>query len=359
MDRPKAGSRRGDGEEHILALLDGFIASKVLMTAFRLDLFGLVAEDPLPRGAILERLDLPRRSGEILLNACLALDLLECVAGGLRTSPHVRPYLLRGPDQPFRLPTYLIEFYDAVYAQLVDLETLVRTDGRSSTFDLRPYFKDDVARISVDEARRYSAYMAETMLGIAEVVLETVDFAGARFLFDVCGGSGEFCRAVARRHPGLRAAFLDVPAVVALGRDDRALDPALDARVHAIGGDMFTTAFPPEADLVTMCRSAHDWGEEAVERVFRRIHAVLPAGGRFLIIERMLPETYLPAAKRLYLRSIYFLVKSKENEYRPPSWYEALLRRIGFLRIETLRPTRDPNRFFEGLHILVAHKGTG
>ena len=74
------------------------------------------------------------------------------------------------------------------------------------------------------------------------------------------------------------------------------------------------------------------------------------------MIERMLPETFTPEARKLYLRSIYFLVKSVRNEYRRSGDYEGWLQDAGFRRVETLRPARDPNRFFEGLHVVVAEK---
>lgn len=347
----------GAGEARILELLDGFLESRVLMTAFRLDLFTLLADRSLPVDEILERLGLPTRSGTILLDACLALDLLEAGPEGLRTREDVRALLVRGPDLPFRLPTYLIDYYDHVYRHLVDLEELIRTDGASSTFELRPYFTDDVNRIDGDMAARYAGYMDSTMLQIAEVVLETVDFSDCRRLLDVCGGPGTFVRAVLRRHPHLRGAFLDVPAVVRIGaRELTSEDPALVRRIVPIEGDVFRTKLPEDVDVVSMCRSAHDWGLEEVRRIFRRVHAALATDGRFLLVERMLPEAFSTEARNLYLRSIYFLLKSKSNAYRRPSQYHELLAEVGFGEVEVIRPARDPNRFFRGLHVVVARK---
>jgi len=342
-------------EPRILEILDGFIRSKVLMTAYRMDIFTLLAEQPLGEAELFERLGLPRRSGTVLVNACLALGLLERVDGRLRTTPELAPYLVRGPEQPFRMSSYLIEYYEEVYRQLEDLEGLVRSNGASSTFKLRPYFRD-VSTIDHQMAAGYSGYMASTVPQIAEVAMETFDFSPFRHLLDLCGSTGMFCRSVLDRYPHLRASFLDVPSVVEIGAREISQLPALRDRLRPIPGDMFVTELPDDVDVVTMCRSAHDWGEDDVARVFRRVHAILPRGGALVLIERMLPDELSPDAENLYMRSVYFLVKSQHNEYRTPSRYRAMLNECGFADVSLLTPARDPHPLFRGLRLVAATK---
>ncbi len=344
------------GETLILKLLDGFIESKILMTATSLGVFRLVRDTPLSAAEILARLELPQRSGMILLRGCLALQLLEELPEGLRTRPELAPFVARQPGDAFNMPSYLIDFYQQVYDQLADLDSLVRSDGRSSTFRLRPYFKDSVEAIDREEAQRYSAYMTSTVVAICDVVRETVDFSDARFVLDLCGGVGTFCQELVTRLDLPRGAFLDVPAVVALGQEDLASQPALAGRILPVPGDVLATPFPEGADLITLCRSAHDFGQAEVVRIIERAYEALPSGGRLAIIERMLPEQFSAEAKPLYLRSIYFLVKSSSNEYRTPGFYRGLLEASGFARVQIFTPARDPNRFFKGLQIVVAWK---
>src|SRR5262245_39862343 len=116
------------------------------MTAYRLDVFTVLAREPLPAVDAVRRLGLPTRSGSILLNACLALGLLEQRERRLHVSEGLAPFLVRGEDQPFRMSTYLIGYYDTLYADLAQLDEIVRTDGAASEFHLRDYFKDDVSQ---------------------------------------------------------------------------------------------------------------------------------------------------------------------------------------------------------------------
>jgi demethylspheroidene O-methyltransferase len=344
---------KGPDDNTILRLLDGFIESKVLMTAYQLDLFTPVAEVPLTRDALLALRGLPARAGRILVDACVALGLLEQHGDGLRVPSRLAPVLVRGPDRPFRVESYLIDYYAELYRDFDDMASLVRTDGASSGFKRRDYFRDDVSEIDPRIAAEYSAYMDATMARILEVVLETYDFGRHHYLLDMCGGTGAFSAGVLAAHPDLRGAYLDVPAVVELSTG-HARPPGVAGRLLAIAGDAFRTPFPDGVDVVTMCRSAHDWDDERVAALFRRIHQSLPRGGRLLVIERMVPDEHLAEARALYIRAVYFLAKSTTACYRTPAEYRALLGAAGFDQVELVRPGRDPYAFFQGLQIAVA-----
>jgi demethylspheroidene O-methyltransferase len=343
------------GEKLLLDLLDGFLKSKVLMTAYRLDLF-TAAREPKARDRLRAELDLPERSFRILVDACVALGLLEEDERGLVTPAALAPFLVRAPERPFNTTTYLLDYYHEVYRALADMDDLVRSDGAASTFKLRDYFKDDVDAIDPAVAAEYSRYMDATIAKIADVVLATYSFGQHRRLLDLCGNTGTFCAAVVAATPGLHGAFLDVPACVDIGRRQLADRPELGGRVDAIAGDIFRTPIPDGFDVITMCRSAMDWGDERILGVYRRVHAALPAGGRFLVVERMLPERVLPEALAMYLRGVYFLAKSESTRYRSPAEHRALLEAAGFAAVDELAPPRAPYEFFQSMRILVAHK---
>lgn len=343
------------GEKLLLELLDGFLKSKVLMTAYKLDLF-TAARAPIAREALRAALDLPERSFHIMVDACVALGLLHEDAGGVATPAALAPFLVRAPERPFNTTTYLLEYYDEVYRALGDMDALVRTDGAASPFKLRDYFKDDVDAIDPAIAAEYSQYMDATIAKIVDVVLATYPFGQHHRLLDLCGNTGTFCAAVVAATPGLTGAFLDVPACVAIGRRQLAGRPELQGRVEGIAGDVFRTPLPAGYDVITMCRSAMDWGDARISEVYRRALAALPAGGRFLIIERMLPERVLPEALPMYLRGVYFLAKSETTRYRSPLQHVALLQAAGFGSIDVLQPPRAPYEFFQSMRILVATK---
>lgn len=341
------------GEALVLELLEGFLETQVLLTAHRLDVFGTLVERPRTAAELRGVLGLPERSGTILLDACVALGLLELDGDALRVPAELAPVLARGLGQPFSTTRYLLDYYAEVYGALADMDELVRTDGASSWFKLRDYFKDDVSEVAPDVAAEYSRYMDETVAPIAKVVLETVSFASHQALLDLCGGTGTFCAAIVAATPGLRGAFLDVPACVELGRARLAARAELADRITPIAGDVFTTPLPAGYDVITMCRAAMDWGDDRIEPLYRRVLRALPPGGRFLVVERMLPERPSPRERSLYLRAVYFLAKSRTTRYRTPEQHVALLRRAGFARAEVLEPPRAPYAVFQSMKVVV------
>lgn len=347
------------GEPLLLELLDGFLKTKVLITAYQLDVFTAAAAQPRAMTELRESLGLPERSGTILLDACVSLGLLELDAGVLRVPEALAPCLVRSPDRPFRTTTYLLDYYAEVYRALDDMDELVRSDGASSSFHMRDYFKDDVTEVQSDVAREYSRYMDETIAPIARVVLDTYDFGSHSALLDLCGGTGTFCAAIVGATPGLRGAFLDVPACVDIGREQLAARPDVVGRITAVAGDVFTTPLPEGFDVITICRAAMDWGDERIEPLYRRVREALAPGGRLLVVERMLPDAptaaVAAAARSLYLRSVYFLAKSRSTRYRSPAQHVALLQRAGFSTVEVLEPPRAPYAVFQSMKVVVAH----
>jgi demethylspheroidene O-methyltransferase len=344
------------GEQALLQTLDRFMESKVLMTCFQLGIFELLAQGALSRQEILERAGLPPRTGTILLDAACALNLLTVEGQRLGIPEEMKPHVVRDPSR-FQMVPYLAEYYSAVYRDLVDMAELVRTNGASSQFKLRDYFHDDVSQVDEGVASDYSDYMDRTMKQIAEVVLETYSFSAHRSLVDLCGGPGTFSSAVLERHPHMSGAFIDVPAVVKVGMARlESAPPDLKRRLTPMGGDVFKEPLPAGVDVVSMCRSAHDWDEDRVVALFRKVHEALPRGGRLLIIERMVPDEFDPDARALYMRAVYFLCKSTTACYRSAKKYTELLRSVGFEKTDVVVPERAPYAFFRGMKILVAEK---
>jgi hypothetical protein len=63
---------------------------------------------------------------------------------------------------------------------------------------------------------------------------------------------------------------------VEIGEAELAARPELAGRVRGIAGDLFTSELPPEYDVITMCRSAMDWGDERMGPIYAKIRGALP-----------------------------------------------------------------------------------
>jgi acetylserotonin N-methyltransferase len=124
-----------------------------------------------------------------------------------------------------------------------------------------------------------------------------------------------------------------MPQVVPLAEEFIAASPARD-RLSAHAGDFFQGDLPP-ADLYSLGRILHDWGEDKIRLLLRRIFDALPLNGGLLIAEKLLFEDRSgPLSAHLQSLSMLIVTEGKE---RSLSEYTALLEEAGFVEVQGCR----------------------
>jgi len=159
------------------------------------------------------------------------------------------------------------------------------------------------------------------------------DLGGFRRLVDLGGATGHLSMAACERYANLRAAVFELPRATELAREMVAKSAAAD-RMEVIAGDFFEDELP-EADLYYVGQVLHDWTDDKIERLLRRIYERLPAGGALLIGEKLLEEGGVgPLAANMQALNMLIVTEGKE---RSLSEYSRLLRRSGFVAVEGRR----------------------
>lgn len=160
----------------------------------------------------------------------------------------------------------------------------------------------------------------EAMVGVhgreTAAMLEAYDFAAIKVLADVGGGNGSLLTAVLKKYPSLRGILYDLPGVVA--RAKAGLDPAVAGRCQVIEGDFFKSV-PAGADAYLMRHIIHDWDDARSQQILRNIHQVLPASGRLLLVEGVVPPGNAPSFTKLLDLTMLVIPGGKERteqEYR-------------------------------------------
>lgn len=329
----------------IVHAFNGLLANSALVAAFELDLFTRLWPEPRALAEILETMSLPKRSGEVLLEACRAIGLLERVDGGYRTPEALVPALVRSDSGDYQITRFMLESHRRDLVQeLSDPLSFIRNDGHLPDLVMGNY---QPGYSSSERARAFHAYMDISIRSIVEVMLEAYPLAGRRHVLDLFGGRGQGCRAMVARTPGLRGTFVDLPEVVAAAMQE-------GPGVEGWGADITQAELPTGCDVVTIMRTAHDLVDDLVALALRRAFSALPSGGAMIIAERMLgrPET----DRELRLRDCSFLMVGPHIRFRTPEAYQAMLRDAGFSDVSVLVPTRAPHLFYRGLHLVIGHK---
>ena len=191
-----------------------------------------------------------------------------------------------------------------------------------------------------------SAVFDEAMTAVSTVEAEAVagafDFSGIAALADVGGGRGYLLATILKANPAIKGILFDLPHVVA-GAPPLLREHGVEGRVRVQGGSFLETA-PEGADAVIMKHIVHDWNDDDSIRILRHCHRVLPAHGRVLVVEAVVPPPGQPGwAKLLDLEMLLLTPRGRE---RTEKEYAELLARGGF-RLTRIVPTASPASVIE------------
>lgn len=168
----------------------------------------------------------------------------------------------------------------------------------------------------------FHASMAAFSEALSNDVARTCDFSAATRVVDVGGGRGGLLRAVLRGNPHLTGILLDLENVVA----GHVLDtPDLTGRWRAEAGDFFVSV-PSGADVYLLKHVLASWPDEECLRILRACAAAMPAHGRLLVVNPMIPAGNEPHPGK----TIDILMMTVLNgSGRTRAQYETLLRAAG------------------------------
>ncbi len=312
----------------VLDLLQAFRCSKVMFAAVSLGVFDALVAGPKPLRLLAEELKANADALERLLDACVGLQLLDRDDRGYRNTPAASAYLCR--NSPRRLTGYIHYSNDVMWKLWSNLEDAVREGSHrwKQTFGwdgpiFSHFFRTEEAK------REFLMGMHGYGLISSPQVVAAFDLSKYRTLVDLGGATGHLAIAACERYPQMRAIVFDLPDVVNLAQEIVG-DSSVAGRVKVVAGDFFTDPLP-EGDLYTLGRILHDWTEEKILTLLRRIHERLPPGGAVLIAEKLLEDDKC-GPRWAQMQNLNMLSCTEGKERTLPE-YEALLRQVGFTEV--------------------------
>ncbi len=305
-------------------LCAGFAYSQVLAACVRLDLFRILADGPQSIGSLAPRLGLGLEPATRLLRAAVALRL-AARHGADRYGLGALGAPLVGNDAVCAM----VEHHALLYADLADPVALLRGDSPATA--LSDYWCYGAAGSAVspgeDRARGYTALMAASQPLVADEILAAHSFRRNSSLLDVGGGDGTFLAAVGQRYPDLRLMLFDLPAVAQRARE-RFAAQRLAARATVHEGSFLVDSLPPGADAASLVRVLHDHDDPDAMRILRKVHDVLPEGGRLVVAEPLAQAPGAPRVGDAYFG--FYLLAMGRGRPRTAAEHLGMLRAAGF-----------------------------
>jgi acetylserotonin O-methyltransferase len=317
----------------VLDLILAFRKSKTMFAAVKLAVFDALAEGPQSLKQLGAHLQSGEDALERLLDACVGLKLLLYEASLYKNTPVASAYLCR--KSPHRMTGYINSSNDAFWRLWECLEFAIK-DQENQWTRAFPELKSMPKETYWDYFYKSEESKTEFLMGMhgygqitSPHVVSAFPLDRFRRLVDLGGGTGHLAIEACKTWPALEAEVYDLEGVVSLTEEILKNAPRhIASRISVTAGDFFEDRLPP-GDLYVLARILHDWPEEKVTALLRKISDTIPPEtGGLLIAEKLLNgDKSGPEWAQMQNLNMLAIAEGKE---RTLAQYEELLRAAGF-----------------------------
>ena len=295
--------------EQIIEMASGYQKSRIILTAFELDVFTAIGMGSQSSGDISRKIGTKQKSTERLLNALCALGFLRKENGLFANTEISTRYLAKGSEDYLSRIGHMLNLYRT-------WGTLTEAVKAGTSVTARDYDPD--SRAHFIEAMHHRAR------NTADALISHIDCAGVKRVLDVGGGSGVYSMAFVKASHQLQAVVFDLPQVTELAAAYIA-KAGLSGRISTIDGDYNRDDFGKGYDIVFLSAIVHINSYDENVALIQKAHDSLNAGGRIVIQDHIM-ENDRTAPARGALFALNMLVNTQggdtytENEMR--EWFE-------------------------------------
>jgi len=315
----KARDAAGTLPDELNDMIRVYWPSRAVLTALELDIFTAVKKGATAE-QVAEVVHADPRATEMLLNVLVNLKLLEKKDGRFSNTTNSARFFAEGSADNAR----------------PGLMHIVNLWHRWSTLTDAVRAGTSVATCQRDaqETKDFIAAMDRTAKERASALVKAVGVNGARRMLDLGGGSGAYSIAFAQASPVLHSEILDLAEVIPITQT-HIRKANLTDRVHTRAGDMLTTPFGEDYDLILVSAICHMFSPGQNRALFQRAHKALNPTGRFVIQDFILdPDKTSPRFATLF--SLNMLVGTRAGASYSEPEYTIWLREAGFTQIRRI-----------------------
>jgi SAM-dependent methyltransferase len=323
----------------ILSIAEGFFQSDILFALLKLRIFERIGEESKTLDELATELNARPETLARLLNAGVALKLLESEDGGtFRVAPLSRSVLLPSAGE-----NYLgdwIRNLDFFRTALAKLDEAVLTS--SPTVDPSTHLGSDK-----DHTREFTLAMHNYASLRGKELAHFLDTTNCKTLLDLGCGPGTYAFHLGMRNPSLKLYLLDLPGVLEVAREVQARYP-IENEVHYLPQDALQDEIPGSYDMILVSNMLHMLGERASRKLIKRLYKSINRGGSLVIQAQYLGDNRLKGRWPILLDLIQLCITSEGRNHsvdETGNWLEE----AGFEAIEYCPMTLlNTNSFLQG-----------
>jgi ubiquinone/menaquinone biosynthesis C-methylase UbiE len=252
--------------------------SKILLTALRLDLFTVLADQTLSAAALTARLGATERGLTALLDALVALGLLVKQDDHYANTPFANVALDRNkPSFCGYVPLFEAHCWE-LWGELEETICRGSNPAQDRLFHADPLGTELLLRGLHADALR-----------LAPALAARLDLGRRRRLLDLGGGAGTYAIAFCQANPELTAVLFDLPGPLALAQQLVAAAVLTD-RISLIAGDFRHDALPRGFDLALLSNILHGQSAETNQRTLSEVYRTLEPEGELILRDVLMNE---------------------------------------------------------------------
>jgi precorrin-6B methylase 2 len=261
----------------IMQTVTAFQKSRILLTAFELEVFTALAGESKRSAEMAGQLGVDKRALDRLMNALCVMELLEKKGNLFTNTPAARKFLVKSS------PDFLGGFYHT--NNLWDTWSTLTRAVRSGKSVMESKIDDRGEKWLTD----FIAAMHYRASRTAPAVVAKLDLTNVSRVLDVGGGSGAFAMAFVKAKQDIKAVVFDLPNVVPLTREYIEKDGFL-GKVDVVVGDYHTDELGRGYDLVFLSAVIHSNSAEQNIKLIQKCAQALNPGGQVVIQDFIMNE---------------------------------------------------------------------
>lgn len=308
------------------------MASRILLTALELNIFGRLDKQCLSAEEVAGLLQTDKRATEVLLNALVGLELLEKKDGLYSNSEEIADLL--SPESPNYMGAGLLHTGNLWNAWSHLTET-VKTG--------RPHVREWTEKMGEGLALA----MKQQAKGVSERLVRSVECSKVNRMLDVGGGPGSYAIQFARHNPHLEAVIFDMDEQALRIAGEEIEAEGLQDRITLKKGDFLKDDIGDGFDLALISFIVSILDEEHNIALLRKVKDSLNDGGRALILDALLDDSKTkPTATTIF--AVRMLVATLSGRCYSHREVAGWLNQLGF---------QDAHRIpMENMQLIVATK---
>lgn len=256
---------------HVRQIASGFQQSRILLTAFELDLFTIIDNRSLTSAQIAEKAGTHHRATDRILNALVAFELLEKTGELFSNTNEAKQLLVK--DSPYYLAglSHSVHLWDT-WSSL----TKVVQDGTTA-------HEEHINNRSPEWLQAFISAMHDRGKLQAPQIVSVLQLDKVERILDIGGGSGVFSMAfLEAAAENAHAVILDLPNVVPISQ--QFIDKeGYTEKFSTIAADYHTAELGSGYDLIFLSAIVHINSYSTNKQLIKRCAAALNPGGQIVI----------------------------------------------------------------------------